>query len=134
MYVLAKLQKLKPAPPAPKEVCLYTVCCSVLQRVAVCCSVCVWRSRRRCVYNSMYICMYTHLGGVYMLVCIYICILVSIYVFLSVYVFMYIHINTYTFMYIHINTYIYSYSRRLWQKKKSMRRCMLTRIYTYVYI
>jgi len=32
-------QKLQPAAPAPKELCLYTVLCSVLQRVAVCCSV-----------------------------------------------------------------------------------------------
>jgi len=29
-------QKLQPAAPAPKELCLYTVLCSVLQRVAVC--------------------------------------------------------------------------------------------------
>ena len=44
----AKLQKPQPAAPAPDEVPLHTVCCSVMQCVAVCCSllcVCVCNLR-----------------------------------------------------------------------------------------
>jgi len=53
-------QKLQPAAPAPKELCLYTVLCSVLQRVAVCCSVwvggggcgCILRRRNSRSYSQ----------------------------------------------------------------------------------
>ena len=90
------------------------VCCSVLQCVAVCCS--VWQFKgflkaecRHYIYTSIFLLKYIYVCIIY--VSIYIYIHIHMYMYIYTYIYINIYIYKYIYMYIHMymNIYIYMY-------------------------